>query len=135
MTTPATLTTDRRRRIRRTLTVLAMTAAMVLITPGIASAQIANPFEGITPDIGIFGPALNTTWKRWLAGAWGACMAIASYFVLTSFLKLRKARNRGMSTDLSDASDDLRFALLSLAGIASISPIIGGLIYFVQPAA
>nr|WP_249277167.1 hypothetical protein [Rhodococcus sp. 06-621-2] len=112
-----------------------MTAAIVLFSRGVASAQIANPFEGITPDLGIFGPALNTTWKRWLAGAWGACMAIASYFVLTSFLRLRKARNRGMSTDLSDASDDLRFALLSLAGIASISPIIGGLIYFVQPSA
>ncbi|OZD13020.1 hypothetical protein CH253_18305 [Rhodococcus sp. 06-156-3C] len=124
-----------RQRVRRIAGVLAITASLILFTGGIAAAQSTNPFNDVTPDLGLLGPALNATWKRVLGAAWGGCFALTSFNVLTSFLKFRKARGRNMPSDLSDATDDLRWALLALGGTAVVSLIIGAALLLVQPAA
>lgn len=124
-----------RQRVRRIAGLLALTAGLILFTGGIAAAQSTNPFADVSPDLGLLGPALNSTWKRILAAAWGGCLALTSFWVLTSFLKFRKARGRGMPGDLSDATDDLRLSLYALGGTAGISPIIGAALLLVQPAA
>jgi hypothetical protein len=136
-------------RIFRVTVVLFAVAALMLMWTQLAHAQPAtptpvpqpsgggavNPFDGISPDIGLFGPALNSTWKRLLAAVWGACIAITGFYVLTSFLKVRKARGRNMPSDLSDASDDLKLSFYALGGTAAVSPIIGALLLLVQPGA
>ncbi|MFC8178733.1 hypothetical protein ACFULT_07660 [Rhodococcus sp. NPDC057297] len=135
MTTPTAAPTDRRIRLRRVLGILTLTTAFTLLAGGVASAQAVNPFDGISPDLGLLGPALNSTWKRILAAVWGGCFAAAGFYLVTSFLKLRKARGRNMPTDLSDASDDVKFSLYCLAGVAAVSPIFGAVLLLVQPAA
>jgi hypothetical protein len=95
----------------------------------------ANPFDGVSPDLGVLGPALNSTWKRVLAAIWGGCFAAAGVYLVTSFLKLKKARNRGMSSDLSDASEDVKLSLYCLAGVAGVSPIFAAMLLLIQPAA
>ncbi|MBY6412870.1 hypothetical protein HQ346_14380 [Rhodococcus sp. BP-252] len=125
----------RPRGIRRLLGILALTALFTVLAGGIASAQAANPFDGVSPDLGLLGPALNSTWKRILAAVWGGCFAAAGLYLVTSFLKLRKARNRGMSNDLSDASEDVKASLYCIAGVAGVSPIFGAMLFLIQPAA
>ncbi|OZC46676.1 hypothetical protein CH289_21820 [Rhodococcus sp. RS1C4] len=135
-TSPAPITAGRpNHRIRRVLAVLTITTALTVLAGGIASAQAVNPFDGVSPDVSLFGPALNQTWKRLLAAVWGACIAFAGFSVLTSFLKVRKARGRNMPSDLSDASDDLKLSFYMLGGTAAVSPIVGALLFLVQPAA
>lgn len=135
-TIPAPATAGRSgRRVRRVLGVLAITAALTALAGGVAAAQAVNPFDGVNPDVGLFGNALNATWKRLLAAVWGGCIAICGFYVLTSFLKFRKARGRNMPSDLSDASEDLRMSLYALGGTAGVSMIIGSLLFLVQPAA
>lgn len=123
------------RQRHRLIAVVALTTLFTLLAGGIASAQATNPFDGIFPDVSLFGPALNQTWKRLLAAVWGACIAVCGFYVLLSFLKFRKARGRNMPSDLSDASDDLRLSLYALGGTASVSPIVGALLFLVQPGA
>ncbi|MDZ7884243.1 MAG: hypothetical protein U5N21_14905 [Rhodococcus sp. (in: high G+C Gram-positive bacteria)] len=130
VTTPATRTPHRARRI---LGVLALTAAFTVLAGGVAAAQSVNPYDGVSPDITLFGPALNQTWKRLLAAIWGASLALAGLWVLTSFLSSRKARKRGMSSDLSEAGEDLKLSLIILGGVAAVSPIVGAVLLLVQP--
>lgn len=135
-------------RVLRITVVLLVAAGLMLLWTQLAHAQpvtptpapqpaggSVNPFSDVSPDLGLLGPALNSTWKRVLAAAWGGCLALTSFYVLTSFLKFRKARGRGMPGDLSDATDELRLSLISLGGTAAISPIIGALLVLVQPTA
>ncbi|MBY4212624.1 hypothetical protein HQO27_01690 [Rhodococcus fascians] len=134
-------------RVARVAVIFVAVAALMLVWTQLAYAQPAptpapqpaggavNPFDGVSPDISLFGPALNQTWKRFLAAIWGASIAICAFWVMTSFLKFRKARGRNMPSDLSDASDDLRLSLYALGGVAGISPIIGAALMLVQPAA
>ncbi|WP_032368362.1 hypothetical protein [Rhodococcoides fascians] len=130
VSTPTTTPTHRARRI---LGVLALTAALTVLAGGVAAAQTVNPYDGVSPDIGLFGPALNQTWKRILAAIWGASIAIAGLWVLTSFLASKKARKRGMSSDLSEAGEDLKLSLIVLGGVAAVSPIVGAVLVLVQP--
>jgi hypothetical protein len=132
VTTPTTRTPHRAHRI---LGVLALTAALTVLAGGVAAAQTVNPYDGVNPDIGLFGPALNQTWKRLLAAIWGASIALAGLWVLTSFLSSRKARKRNMSSDLSEAGEDLKLSLIILGGVAAVSPIVGAILLLVQPGA
>ncbi|OZC73919.1 hypothetical protein CH251_12345 [Rhodococcus sp. 06-462-5] len=132
VTTPTTRTPHRARRV---LGVLAFTAALTVLAGGVAAAQAVNPYDGVNPDIGLFGPALNQTWKRLLAAIWGASIALAGLWVLTSFLSSRKARKRNMSSDLSEAGEDLKLSLIILGGVAAVSPIVGAILLLVQPGA
>ncbi|OZC88058.1 hypothetical protein CH304_03595 [Rhodococcus sp. 15-649-1-2] len=132
VTTPTTRTSHRARRV---LDVLALTAALTVLAGGVAAAQTVNPYDGVNPDISLFGPALNQTWKRILAAIWGASIAIAGLWVLTSFLSSRKARKRGMSSDLSESGEDLKLSLIILGGVAAVSPIVGAVLLLVQPGA
>ena len=132
VTTPTTRTSHRARRV---LGVLALTAALTVLAGGVAAAQAVNPYDGVSPDISLFGPALNQTWKRILAAIWGASIAIAGLWVLTSFLSSRKARKRGMSSDLSESGEDLKLSLFVLGGVAAVSPIVGAVLLLVQPGA
>ncbi|MEH6793392.1 MAG: hypothetical protein V7694_04575 [Rhodococcus sp. (in: high G+C Gram-positive bacteria)] len=132
VTTPTTHTSHRTRRV---LGVLALTAALTVLAGGVAAAQAVNPYDGVNPDISLFGPALNQTWKRILAAIWGACIAIAGLWVLTSFLASKKARKRGMSSDLSESGEDLKLSLFVLGGVAAVSPIVGAVLLLVQPGA
>lgn len=130
VSTPPTRTLHRACRVAG---VLILTAALTVVAGGVAAAQAVNPFDGVNPDIGLFGPALNQTWKRILAAIWGACIALAGLWVLTSFLASKKARKRGMSSDLSESGEDLKLSLFVLGGVAAVSPIVGAVLVIVQP--
>lgn len=145
MTIP-TLRPDLGRRLfLRTFAVVVLGSVLLLLSVHLAYAQPVptpapapaptNPFDGVSPDLGLLGPVLNSTWKRILAAVWGGCFAAAGLYLVTSFLKLRKARNRGMSNDLSEASEDVKSSLYMLAGIAAVSPIFGAMLLLIQPAA
>ncbi|MDJ0396171.1 hypothetical protein QMK17_22900 [Rhodococcus sp. G-MC3] len=126
-TSPAT-----RPRLPRIIGIVALTAAFLLLAGGVATAQtISNPLDGVNPDLSLLGPALNSTWKRILAAVWGGCIAVAGLYVLTSGLSLKKARKRGMSSDLSEATDDWKMSLYVLGIVAAASPIIGGVLFLV----
>jgi hypothetical protein len=109
-----------------------LTAAFTLTTAGIAHAQaIPNPLDNINPDIGLLGPALNATWKRVVAAIWGGCLGVVALWVITSAVKAKKSRGRGVSADLSEASEDFRLSLMALGAVAGASVIIGAVLFLV----
>ncbi|QCB51804.1 hypothetical protein E5720_17570 [Rhodococcus sp. PAMC28707] len=119
-------------RTRRVIGIIALTVLFTIAAGGVAAAQAANPFDGVNPDIGLLGPALNSTWKRLLAAAWGVALAVTGFNVMTSFLSFKKAKSRGMPGDLSDASADLKLAGAGLAGTAAAGVIVGAILFLVQ---
>ncbi|WP_072803375.1 hypothetical protein [Rhodococcoides yunnanense] len=129
MTPTQQRTTNTRRRILETGV---LTTAITLAATGVAHAQtIPNPLDNINPDVGLLGPALNSTWKRVVAAIWGGCLVVISIWVITSALKAKKSRGRGVSSDLSEASEDFRLSLMALGAVAGASVIIGAVLFLV----
>jgi len=128
---------------RRTLT-LAATAIVAVATTaalgvGSAAADTAhhivlaatNPTDGVTPDLGVFGPALNATWKRVLAGIWGAALACCAVWVIIAGVQYRQARSRGLSGQMNEGRQGMVDAFIAFGACASSGVLIGAVLFLV----
>ncbi|MEE2061755.1 hypothetical protein [Rhodococcus artemisiae] len=113
-----------------------MTSAMVgmlLLTAGIASAQGAeNPLDGITPNLDVFGGALNDVWARVIAGIWAAVLGAAGINLMTALYKIRKARAGGYQSELSDSMDAAKTAAVAFGAVAAAGVIMGAILFVVN---
>ncbi|MCX4097697.1 hypothetical protein [Nocardia sp. alder85J] len=120
----------RRSRPWASLAVAVTLLLWMVVGAGIASA-IDNPLGGVAPRFDLFGTALDAAWKRVVAAIWAAVLIGCSVRVVVGAYKVRSAKQRGYSNDLSEGMDDVRDALvaLGLAGLAS--PIVGAILFVV----
>lgn len=121
------------RRAARTATVSAVAVGMLLLTAGIASAQGAeNPLDGITPNLDVFGGALNDVWARVVAGIWAAFLAASGINLIAALYKIRKARAGGYQSELSDSMDSAKTAAVAFGAIAAAGVIMGAILFVVN---
>lgn len=142
--TPTTTTRSTRRRVTATLTTVAVIAGLWLLGAGTAAAAtvdagphtailaaMSNPLDGVKPDLGVFGPALNSTWKRIIAGIWGAAMAACVVWVILAGMQYRTASKRGMAGQVNEGRQGLQDAGIGLGVCAAAGVIVGGVLFLV----
>ncbi|MFB8279542.1 hypothetical protein [Nocardia colli] len=120
-------------RYRRGVFVV-MTGVMAMAWAGVvpASAQgIQNPLGGVSPDFGLFGGALDATWKRIVAFVWALVIIGASVRVIVGAFKVKRAKSRGYANDLSEGSEELQDALISVGLVAAASPLVATILFVV----
>ncbi|ATL69885.1 hypothetical protein [Nocardia terpenica] len=110
----------------------ALTAGMwLLLDAASASAAIPNPLGGVAPDFGLFGDAMNSTWKRIVAFIWALILVGCVVRVIVGAFKVRRAKSRGYTNDLAEGSEELQDALIALGLVALASPLIGTVLFVV----
>lgn len=113
------------RSVARAASLLSATIGTVLLTAGTASAQTDNPLDGISPDLGVFGPTFQSTWSRIAGGIWGAVLAVSAVNLIISLYKIRKARAGGYQSELSDSMDSAKTAGVAFGCVAGAGIIVG----------
>ncbi|MGX1778383.1 hypothetical protein ACWIGW_40190 [Nocardia brasiliensis] len=120
------------RSCRRAVGIGVGVAVLVLAEVSEASAQgIQNPLGGVSPDFGLFGGALDATWKRIVAFVWALVIIGASVRVIVGAFKVKRAKSRGYANDLSEGSEELQDALISVGLVAAASPLVATILFVV----
>lgn len=120
------------RSVARAASLLSATIGTVLLTAGTASAQTDNPLDGISPDLGVFGPTFQSTWSRFAGGIWGAVLAVSAVNLIISLYKIRKARAGGYQSELSDSMDSAKTAGVAFGCVAGAGIIVGAILFVVN---
>lgn len=82
-----------------------------------------NPFDGVQPDLGVWGDAFNSTWKTLLGGVWGIAFLIVAFGFIRATVELQRAKKGGYSADVHEHTESAKksvFALIALAGLGMI---------------
>ncbi|RDI35417.1 hypothetical protein DFR72_1011168 [Lentzea flaviverrucosa] len=82
-----------------------------------------NPFDGVQPDLGVWGEAFNSTWKTLLGGVWGIAFLIVAFGFIRATVELQRAKKGGYSADVHEHTESAKksvFALIALAGLGMI---------------
>jgi len=114
-------------------TTLALGALLLLAGPAAADTThieaIKNPLDGITPDLSMFGPALNSKWTKLAAAVWGVTLAYLAIQMITATVKMRAKRGAGAYGELASGKEDVLNAGYALGICAMAAPIVGGILY------
>jgi hypothetical protein len=89
----------------------------------IVAAKPDNPFDGVTPDAGVFGSQFNTALKRFLGGLWALAFAVIAAYCVSATVKLASAKKQGYEHGISESSKDLKNGGIA-AGLCAGLPII-----------
>lgn len=117
----------------RSASVVAMSIVVVVLAgvPDASAQGIQNPLGGVSPDFGLFGGALDATWKRIVAFVWALVIIGASVRVIVGAFKVKRAKSRGYANDLSEGSEELQDALISVGLVAAASPLVATILFVV----
>lgn len=117
-------------RVRRVSATLTCAIALLMIAgTAPASAATTNPFKGVTPDMGLFGPALNNTWTRVLGATWAACLAYCGWRWVAAAATVRSAKSRGAYGDVAQGKEELVGASWALGCVACAGVIVGAVLF------
>lgn len=94
-----------------------------LISAETAMAETKNPFTGVNPNFDVFGPALNSVWKRVLAAVWAACIGYCAFRMLSAGAQIRSAKGRGAYGDVAEGKEQLQGAAWATGCVLCIAPI------------
>ncbi|WP_051030244.1 hypothetical protein [Nocardia takedensis] len=119
------------RSAARLLTAAVAVAVCTSIGAGMAAAAIQNPLDGVAPNFGLFGAALDTAWKRVVAAIWAAVLIGSTVRVIVGAYKVRRSKNRGYAGDMTEGMEDLQDALVSLGLAGLASPVVGAILFVV----
>lgn len=61
-----------------------------IVTEVLASG---NPFDGVSPDFGLFGGAFTQTWQRLLAGVWGAALVVTAFLAIKALVSMSNSKD------------------------------------------
>ncbi|MGQ4510710.1 hypothetical protein ACUH9X_08235 [Dermabacteraceae bacterium P13147] len=89
----------------------------------ILPSDIKNPFDGISPDINVFGTGFSSLTNTLLSGAWAAALIGCAIYIAISGYKWAAARKQAHTDNLMDAAGALKISLLAFAATAA-SPIL-----------
>ncbi|MEV6276656.1 hypothetical protein [Nocardia sp. NPDC051832] len=120
------------RQLRLLLILWAGALVLALAGAPAASAQgIQNPLDGVAPDFGLLSGTLDTTWKRIIAFVWALVIIGCAVRVIVGAFKVKRAKSRGYANDLSEGSEELQDALISVALVAAASPLVATVLFVV----
>ncbi|MFF0494590.1 hypothetical protein ACFYTQ_36700 [Nocardia sp. NPDC004068] len=108
-----------------------LAAGLVLLAAPARADGIQNPLDGVSPDLGLFSGALDTSWKRVVAFIWALVVIGSSVRVIVGAFKVKRAKSRGYANDLAEGSEELQDALVSLGLVGLASPIIATVLFVV----
>jgi len=122
-----------RTALASTAAVIAVAALMLMAGPAAAETThfeaIKNPLDGITPDLSMLGPALNSKWTKLAAAVWAVTLAVLSLRFITATVNIKSKRGAGYAGDLASGKEDQLAAGYALGICAMAAPIIGGILY------
>jgi hypothetical protein len=94
----------------------------------ITGDTVSNPLDGVTPDMGILGPAFGQTWTRVAGAIWALLIAAAVLYLAAAFLSMAQAKRLGNSHMITEATGDVRIRATALAGLVGLPAIVGAII-------
>ena len=93
--------------------------------------KVANPLDGVTPDMGILGSAFGHTWIRVAGAIWALLIAAAVLYLAAAFLAMAQAKQVGNSHMVTEATGDVKTRVVALAGLVGLPVIVGAIITMV----
>lgn len=87
-----------------------------------------NPFDGIQPDLGVWGDPFNAAWKTGLAGAWALGFVVIAFGFIRATVELQRAKKGGYSADVHEHTESLKKSIFSLIALAGVGMIFGAFI-------
>ncbi|GAB1639705.1 hypothetical protein [Krasilnikovia sp. MM14-A1259] len=90
--------------------------------------KVTNPLDGVTPDMGILGPAFGHTWARVAGAVWALLIAAAVFYLAAGFLAMAQAKRVGNAHMITEATGDVKIRAVALAGLVGLPVIVGAII-------
>ena len=94
--------------------------------------KVGNPLDGVTPDMGILGPAFGQTWARVAGAVWALLIAAAVFYLAVAFLSMAQAKRLGNTHMVTDAAGEVKIRAAALAGLVGLPVIVGAIITVVS---
>lgn len=89
-----------------------------------------NPLDGVSPNLNVFGPALNAKWKLLVAGIWGAVLAVIAVAFLLSLGKWAYSKKITHNVEaLTEGAGAMKQSLLAFGAAALAAPILGAVLW------
>ncbi|GLY02431.1 MULTISPECIES: hypothetical protein [Actinoplanes] len=98
------------------------------MTTILGDSPVTNPLDGVTPDMGILGPAFVTTWARVAGAVWALLIAAAVFYLAAAFLSMAQAKRIGNAHMVTDATGEVKVRAAALAGLIGLPVIVGTII-------
>jgi hypothetical protein len=89
---------------------------------------IDNPLDGVAPDFTIFGTEFNSLWKKLLAAGWGIAILFAIGYLIRGLVSMNQHQGGGHPSQLRESRAEVKTAAISLAGLAALPVIVGGVL-------
>jgi hypothetical protein len=99
--------------------------------PNLTRDKITNPLDGVTPDMGILGPAFGQSWIRVASAVWALLIAAAVFYLASAFLSMAQAKRLGNAYLVTDATGEVKIRATALAGLVGLPVIVGAIITMV----
>lgn len=93
-----------------------------------------NPFEGVTPDISVFGTQINGLAILVLAGVWGIVLIGVAIAALLGGAKWAAARQNHHSDEMTEAAGSLKKSLIAFAAVVAMPILFGAIIFLINRA-
>ncbi|MFC9233641.1 hypothetical protein ACFTZI_32580 [Streptomyces decoyicus] len=90
-----------------------------------------NPFSGVTPTFGPFGPLLTSKIGMFLGLVWALGFSFVGYQLVIAIAKVSASKKNGYGDNLDDAKKDLLLTASATVGLASV-PVIFGILATVK---
>lgn len=123
----------------------AVTLATMFLVAGAPAASAApgdggggkfsNPFDSISPDLSILGPAFNSKWTRLGSAVWAVSFLVVTVKLIASFMKMKSAEKRGYAQEVTEYTGEVKVAGIAFAGLLLLGVFVGSIIFVVQPGA
>lgn len=89
-----------------------------------------NPFDGIGPDLSVFGPLFDALWKQVLAAIWGIVIVVSAFFLVLSISKSSAATAARNPERLAEARSQMLWSGVIFAVALMIGIIAGFAVAF-----
>lgn len=85
-----------------------------------------NPFDGIGPDLSVFGPLFDALWKQVLAAVWGIVVIVSAIFGVLAIGKAGAATASRNPERLAEARTQSLWAWI-IFGVALLIGLLAGI--------
>ncbi len=87
-----------------------------------------NPFDGVTPDVTVFGTELSGALVLVLSGVWGFAMLVTAIYAAIGGAKWAAARQSARSEEMTEAAGKLKIALIAFGVLVALPLLFGAII-------
>jgi hypothetical protein len=88
----------------------------------------ANPLDGVTPTLAVFGVKFTGAIQLILGGIWALALVLVAGSFLWNLAKWGFARQRGHSDDIEEGASGAKKSGIAFAAVAGASVILGGIL-------